>query len=115
MTLQTPDLLERMARLEAEVEHLRTTLTPISREINTVLERLAMINERIASHLENTHRIWAIVEGHSHLLQDLKVQQGETCAFCGSVRQIFWGALTLGLALLGWTITQWLGAKGLLS
>lgn len=108
-------IIERLARVENEVDHLSTTITPISREVHTVLERLAMINERIAAHLENTHRIWGIVEGHSLVLQELKSQQSETCSFCQNVRKVFWGALTIGVTVLGWAIVQWLHAKGVVA
>lgn len=106
------ELIERLARVEAEVENMRSALAPLSVEMRSILERLAMINERIAAHLDNTHRIWAMVESHSAILNELKTQQGDTCTFCNSVRRGFWIALTAAIAGAGWIIQRWIEKGG---
>ena len=108
----TQELVERLVRLEAEMEYLRTVMTPLPNELHGVLERLAMFNERIATHLDQTHRIWSIVESHTQILSQLQVQQQNTCDFCSQVRKGFWIALTGGIAAVWWLVQRWIEHRG---
>lgn len=106
------DLMERLVRLEAEVEHLRAVMMPLPNELHDALQRLALFNERIAAHLDQTQRMWDIIEGHTQILNQLQAQQQNTCEFCGQVRKGFWIALTGGVAAVWWFVQRWFEHRG---
>lgn len=107
-----PELAERLVRLETEVEHLRTVMTPLPHELHDALQRLSVFNERIMAHLEQTQRMWAIIESHTQILNQLQARQQNTCEFCGQVRKGFWIALTGGVAAVWWFVQRWFENRG---
>lgn len=80
------DDMARMIRLEMTVEQHKTA-----------------INERIANHIDDTKRMWDVLEEHDKQLGAIRAQQAEVCAFCTGARKVGWGVavfLSGGLAYL---------------
>lgn len=97
-----------MARIEADISRLREIIDPLPVALQEVIQRSAVANERIATHLEQSRRVWERLENHERLLIQLKEQQTATCEFCGSVRKVFWLMVTCGLAVIWWTVQKWI-------
>ena len=96
-----------MARIEADISRLREIIDPLPGTLQDVIQRSAIANERIATHLEESRRVWERLENDERLLIQLKEQQTATCEFCGNVRKVFWWALGLGCTISGYFILNW--------
>lgn len=62
-------MYERISRIESDLDHIKEVIDPLSLSVNNALqkqaeisERLAVANERIATHLEESKRAWVIIE-----------------------------------------------------
>ena len=99
---------ERMARIEADVSRLREIIDPLPAILQDVMQRGAIANERIATHLEESRRAWDLLESHDRMLVQMREQQAATCEFCSNVRKVFWPAVTGGLAVIWWAIQKWI-------
>lgn len=103
---------ERLARLEGDVQHLRSTLEPLPQVLHTALERLAVVNERIATHLDDAKRHQERLDDQQDEIHVLQAQQKTLCAFCDLMKNLLWLVLTGGLAGLGWALQHWLDRHG---
>ena len=59
----------RISRIESDLDHIKEIIDPLPLSVNNSLqkqaeisERLAVANERIATHLEESKRAWVIIE-----------------------------------------------------
>lgn len=59
----------RISRIESDLDHIKEIIDPLPLSVNNALqkhteisERLAVANERIATHLEESKRAWVIIE-----------------------------------------------------
>lgn len=89
----------RLAVLENTVEHHAGLL---SRAVEAI-EGQTAINQRLVLHLEDSKRVWRLLEEHDQRLQAMQVQQVEICAFCTGARKVGWAValfLSGGLAYL---------------
>lgn len=57
------------------------------------MERQIKIDERLANHLEDSKRQWAILDEHSKRLEAMTLKVGEMLAFYALVRKVGWGVL----------------------
>lgn len=121
------DWAGRIARLEAnQIDHVK--FAQIEAKLNQFCEliiknneanqqsaiRNAEANERIASHLEETKRVWEIVDNQdSRLLVleksfiELKSQHNNLNDFMAGVRKAAWIGITCGGALLWWVVRRY--------
>lgn len=93
------DDMARMIRLEMTVEQHNELL----RRSISYMEQQTAINERIANHIDDTKRMWDVLEEHDKQLGAIREQQAEVCAFCTGACKVGWGVavfLSGGLAYL---------------
>lgn len=65
------------------------------------MEQQIKINERLANHLEENKRQWAILDEHSQRLAAMNSKVGEMLSFYALARRVGWGVL---VALSGGSI-----------
>ena len=68
----------RISRIESDIDHIKEIIDPLPLSVNNALhkqseisERLAVANERIATHLEESKREWAIIESLQKNVSDI--------------------------------------------
>lgn len=68
----------RISRIESDLDHIKEIIDPLPLSVNNALqkqaeisERLAVANERIATHLEESKRVWVIVESLQKNISDI--------------------------------------------
>lgn len=68
----------RISRIESDIDHIKEIIDPLPLSVNNALqkqaeisERLAVSNERIATHLEESKRSWAIIESLQKNMSDI--------------------------------------------
>lgn len=68
----------RISRIESDLDHIRDIIEPIPASVNNALkkqaemsERLAIANERIATHLEESKRYWGTIESIQNSISDI--------------------------------------------
>lgn len=68
----------RISRIESDIDHIKEIIDPLPLSVNNSLqkqaeisERLAVANERIATHLEESKRAWAIIESLQKNVSDI--------------------------------------------
>ena len=71
-------MYERISRIESDLDHIKEIIDPLSLSVNNALqkqaeisERLAVANERIATHLEESKRVWVIIESLQKNMSDI--------------------------------------------
>lgn len=71
------------------------------------MEQEIKIDERLANHLEENKRQWAILDDHSHRLGEMNQQVGEMLSFYAMFRRVSWGVLVFLSAGAAWLIKYW--------
>ena len=68
----------RISRIESDIDHIKETIDPLPLSVNNALqkqaeisERLAVANERIATHLEESKRVWVIIDSLQKNMSDI--------------------------------------------
>lgn len=68
----------RISRIESDIDHIKEIIDPLPLSVNNALqkqaeisERLAVANERIATHLEESKRAWVIIESLQKNVSDI--------------------------------------------
>ena len=68
----------RISRIESDLDHIKEIIDPLPLSVNNTLqkqaeisERLAVANERIATHLEESKRAWVIIESLQKNVSDI--------------------------------------------
>lgn len=68
----------RISRIESDLDHIKEIIDPLPLSVNNTLqkqaeisERLAVANERIATHLEESKRVWVIIESLQKNVSDI--------------------------------------------
>ena len=68
----------RISRIESDLDHIKEIIDPLPLSVNNALqkqaeisERLAVANERIATHLEESKRSWVIIESLQKNVSDI--------------------------------------------
>ena len=68
----------RISRIESDLDHIKEIIEPLPLSVNNALqkhaeisERLAVANERIATHLEESKRVWVIIESLQKNISDI--------------------------------------------
>ena len=68
----------RISRIESDLDHIKDIIDPLPLSVNNALqkqadisERLAVANERIATHLEESKRSWVIIESLQKNVSDI--------------------------------------------
>lgn len=79
----------RLGRMEVVVEQHEEL---IGRCVKA-MEQQIKINERLANHLEENKRQWAILDDHTQRLGEMNQKVGEILAFYALVRKVGWGVL----------------------
>lgn len=71
-------MYERISRIESDIDHIKEIIDPLPLSVNNALqkhaeisERLAVANERIATHLEESKRTWVIIESLQKNVSDI--------------------------------------------
>lgn len=71
-------MYSRISRIESDLDHIKEIIEPLPLSVNNALhkqaemsERLAVANERIASHLEESKRVWVIIESLQKNVSDI--------------------------------------------
>lgn len=80
--------------------------------LQTSLERIAVVNERIASHLEESRRVWVLIESHERALVELREQVKTYYEFRDGVTKILWTTAIGIAAALWWAIQRWVESLG---
>lgn len=93
------DDIARLIRLEMTVQqHAELLLRAVSS-----MESQTIINERLANHIEDTKRVWELLESHERSLITIQTRLVEMQAFHLSARKVGWAVaifLSGGLAYL---------------
>ena len=68
----------RISRIESDIDHIKEIIDPLPLSVNNALhkqaeisQRLAVANERIATHLEESKREWVIIESLQKNVSDI--------------------------------------------
>jgi len=68
----------RISRIELDIDHIKEIIDSLPLSVNNALqkhaeisERLAVANERIATHLEESKRAWVIIESLQKNISDI--------------------------------------------
>lgn len=68
----------RISRIESDLDHIKEIIDPLPLSVNNALqkqaemsERLAIANERIATHLEESKRYWGTIESIQNNISDI--------------------------------------------
>lgn len=98
----------RLALLESTVQQHADLL----RRAIEAMESQAAINERLANHLEDSKRVWGLLENHDLRLQAVQTKQIEICAFCTGARKIGWAVAVFASGGLAYLIKFWADNHG---
>lgn len=102
------NLTVRVTRIERDVDHIRDALDPIPAMLQVSLERLAVVNERIATHLEESRRAWVLLESHEKALVELRERVKTLDALSDLVKRLLWTS-GIGLAAaVWWAVQKWI-------
>ena len=101
----TEDISARIVRIERDLEHVRELIEPLPSALQTALERIAVVSERIARHLEESQRSGIRLEEHEREIVELRERQVATCEFCNQVKRTGWLLLTAG-GVVTWYFVQ---------
>lgn len=77
----------RLIRLEMNVERYGELL----QRSMAYMEQQTEINARFANHIDDTKRVWKLLEEHDKRLDAIQIQNAEVCTFCASARKVAWG------------------------
>lgn len=104
----------RFAQIEAKLNQFCELIIKNNEANQQSAIRNAEANERIASHLEETKRVWEIVDSQdSRLLVleksfiELRAQHNNLNDFMSGVRKTAWIGITCGGALLWWIVRRY--------
>lgn len=104
----------RFARVEAKLNQFCEMIVKSNEDSQQTALRNAGANERIASHLEETRRVWDMVENQDKRLLvleksfiELRAQHNNLNDFMGGVRKAAWIGITCGGALLWWIVRRY--------
>lgn len=71
-------MYSRISRIESDLDHIKEIIEPLPLSVNNSLqkqadisERLAVANERIATHLEESKHVWVIIESLQKNISDI--------------------------------------------
>ena len=105
----------RFAQIEAKLNQFSELLIKSNEAGQHSAIRSAEANERIASHLEETRRVWLMVDEQDSRLQalekafiELRAQNTNLSEFMGGVRKAAWIGITCGGILLWWIVQRYL-------
>lgn len=98
----------RLAILETTVEQHAELL----RRAVAAMEAQSAINERMASHLEDSKRVWKLLEDHDHRLIAMQEKQVEICAFCIGARKLGWAVAVFASGGLAYLVKFWVDNHG---
>ncbi len=93
----------RLALLESTVKQHADLL----HRAVTAMESQTVINERLAHHLEDSKRVWELIENHDQRLIAMQEKQAEICAFCAGARKIGWTVAVFASGGLAYLIKFW--------
>jgi len=98
----------RLLRLEMTVQQHAELLqrAVLSMEAQTT------INERIANHIDDTKRVWDMLESHGKQLTSIQIEQVKTCEFCTTVRKTGWAIAIFLSGGLAYLISFWVNRHG---
>lgn len=98
----------RLALLESTVQQHADLL----RRSIEAMEGQTTINERLANHLEDSKRVWKLLEEHGKRLNTMQEKQAEICAFCTGARKIGWTLAVFASGGLAYLIKFWADTHG---
>lgn len=98
----------RLAVLETTVEQHADLL----RRAVFAMEAQSAINERMASHLEDSKRVWKLLEDHDARLIAMQEKQVEICSFCAGARKLGWAVAVFASGGLAYLIKFWVDHHG---
>ncbi len=109
--------ISRLTRLEVTVNQHAELL----RRAVVAMEQQAVINERLAIHMEEGKRVWDAMENQDRQIQDLKTKLSDVMArlielngfYLGAKKLLWWG-LPLVAGLAAFLARYWLADHGLL-
>lgn len=83
----------------------------IDRCVNA-MERPIQIDERLANHLEETKRQWAILDSHAKHIAEMNQQVAEILAFYALFRRVMWPVLSVCGAWVVFLVGYWMEMHG---
>ena len=101
------DLADRVVRIERDIDHIRASLDPLPLMLQASLERLAVVNERIAAHLEESKRAWNRLESHDRVITELQERIKSVDGFSDVLKKLLWSLAAGAAAVLWWVIQKW--------
>ncbi len=107
------DLADRVVRIERDIDHIRASLDPLPPMLQASLERLAVVNERIAAHLEESKRVWNLLESHEKSITDLQERIKSVDGFADVLKKLLWSLAAGAAAVLWWVIQKWVDHQNL--
>ena len=107
------DLADRVVRIERDIDHIRASLDPLPLMLQASLERLAVVNERIAAHLEESKRAWNRLESHDRVITELQERIKSVDGFADVLKKLLWSLAAGAAAVLWWVIQKWVDHQNL--
>lgn len=115
-TINWPDRINKLEICQADMKAL---VLSMNEQMQQAMIRNAEANERIASHLEETRRVWDRVDEMEHTIRDLekmlieiREQHKQLLDFSAGVRKVAWVAVTCGGVILWWIVQRWVESHG---
>lgn len=98
----------RLAIIETTIDQHAELL----RRAVAYMETQGAINERMANHLDDSKRVWKLLEDHDKRLIVMQKKQVEICAFCTGARKLGWAVAVFASGGLAYLIKFWVDHYG---
>jgi len=126
----------RISRIESDLDHIKEIIEPLPLSVNNALqkhaeisERLAVANERIAAHLEESKRVWVIIESlqknisdindrfndiDKSIIRSIEIERARINSIMDTIDLFKKTIITIIVSLTGfvvWVIQKWIESK----
>jgi len=129
-------MYSRISRIESDLDHIKEIIEPLPLSVNNSLqkqadisERLAVANERIAAHLEESKRVWVIIESlqknisdindrfndiDKSIIRSIEIERARINSIMDTIDLFKKTIITIIVSLTGfvvWVIQKWIESK----
>lgn len=117
---------ERFSKVEAKLDQFCELLLKVSETAQDTSLRNANANERIASHFEESKRVYQLIEEQGNRIDEqeniihklneaiieLRIQNKQMSDFTSGVTKVAWMVATGGVIVVWWVVQKWLEGAG---
>ena len=129
-------MYSRISRIESDLDHIKEIIEPLPLSVNNSLqkqadisERLAVANERIATHLEESKHVWVIIESlqknisdindrfndiDKSIIRSIEIERARINSIMDTIDLFKKTIITIIVSLTGfvvWVIQKWIESK----